>query len=241
MGAKIYLDFLASRDGRIQQDILYKAIAARLPKQHSLRVFDAACGSGWLAGRLAENFAQISACDSSQSLLAAAAAAWPLLEFKMADIEQPLPYPPAYFDVVILNMAAPDLNNLSAVFINLSYVTKPGGRLIITVPNPELAYPAAVWKRSWLDVLVGRKPKLAKKAPPKSGSLIKREFVPKSLRLNSYYYSLDDYLAAAKSAGFHHKFAQQLRSASDSPNFDLAYRLCRHPLLLLLEFEKSFQ
>lgn len=241
MGAKIYQEFLASRDGLIQQNVLYTAIVKLLPENRNLKILDAACGTGWLAGRLAENFTQISACDCSKELLAAATAAWPRLEFKIADLEQPLPYPSNYFDFVILNMAAPDLKNLSAAFANLSRITKPGGRLIVTAPNPELTYPAAVWKRSWLDILLFRKPKLIKKIPPKSGNLIQREFVPKSLRLDSYYYSLDDYMKAANNAGFSRKLTQQLRSESDSPDFDLAYRLYRYPLLLLLEFEKSVQ
>ena len=241
LGAKIYLEFLASQDGLIQQNVLYKAVADRLPQDRNLKILDAACGTGWLAGRLAESFGQVSGCDSSQELLSSAKTIWPRLEFQTADLEQPLPYPSDCFDFVILNMAAPDMKNLSAAFANLSCITKPGGRLIVTAPNPELTYPAAVWKRSWLDILLFRKPKLIKKMPPKSGSLIQREFIPKSLRLDSYYYSLDDYMKAANNAGFSRKLTQQLRSESDSPDFDLAYRLYRHPLLLLLEFEKSVQ
>src|SRR5581483_6961039 len=174
-GALKYLEFLDSPNGKIQQKILTDAIRARLGTNHRLSVLDAACGPGWLAADLKKDYGDVSACDASKFFIDYARVNFPQIDFKIADLGKPLPYPKK-FDAVILNMSAPDLENLPGGIKNLSALMKIGGKLIMSAPNPKYSYPAAVWKRSWLDVLLRRKEKLVFKNPPKSGSKIKREF-----------------------------------------------------------------
>ena len=236
--AQKYLDFLNSQNGQIQQKVLLGAISSRLPKNRELRVLDAACGPGWLSGELKKVYDVVAACDASEFFIQFSQSHYPGINFKFTTLDKPLPYQNNFFDIVILNMAAPDLNNLANVFKNLELVLKPSGKLIMTIPNPEFSYPAAEWKKSLLDVLLGRKPKLITKTPPLSGKKIQREF-GKNVKIDSYFYSLADYKKAAQAAGFTLKFEQEIKSATDSQEFNLTYQLYRYPLFLLLEFAKE--
>jgi SAM-dependent methyltransferase len=234
--AQKYLDFLNSVNGQIQQQVLFYAIRYRLPDNKAISILDAGCGQGWLTGVLKKDFVHLKACDASEFLIRSAKITYPRTEFIVAPLDKPLPYPERSFDFVILNMAAPDLENLSLAFRNLSAVIKPGGKLIMTVPNPKYTYPVAEWKRSLADFLLRRKPTLKIKIPPASGTKIQREF-GKS-KIYSYFYTLDDYINAATASGFSFATRDDIRSNTDSPNFDLNYQLFRYPLFQLLEFKK---
>jgi SAM-dependent methyltransferase len=233
-----YLEFLSSKNGKIQQEVLLKAILLRLPKNPDITVLDAGCGPGWLAGELKKTFHNIQACDASEFFIQVAKAEQPNIDFKLASLDNPLPYPQESFDWAVMNMVGPDLNNLEAAFKNVTAVLKPGAKLLMTIPNPKYTYPAAEWKRDWYDVLLMRKPKLKIKMPPLPGSQIQREFGQGGL-IKSYYYGLDNYLKAAAQAGLRPTDTVEIRSPEDSANFNLTYQLYRYPLLLLLEFQKS--
>lgn len=233
-----YLDFLNSKNGEIQKAVLFKAINSRLPKGHKIKILDAACGNGWLSGMLKKEHFHVDAFDASEFFIQFAKSFHKDINFKVADIEKPLPYQKHAYNVVILNMVGPDIKSLRAAFKNLSLVLKPGGKLIMTIPNPKFTYPAAVWKRGILGFLLLQKPQLKLKTPPLAGEKIKREF-GKNLKIDSYYYTLDSYIQNAHSAGLQLKENFAITSKTDSPDFDLNYQLFRYPLLLLLEFEKT--
>lgn len=234
-----YLDFLNSKNGQIQQAVLWEAFKKHLPQTAGAVILDAACGGGWLSGRLKKYYKNLAACDSSEFLINFAKTNFSGINFKVADIEKPLPYRPGVFDAVILNMAAPDLTNLEAAMKNLSIVLKHGGKLFMTVPNPPLTYPAAVWKRGILGFLLGQKPKLKIKKSPLSGP-VKREFGD-NIFINSHYYKLADYILAAQKSGLEVKLEEAVKPLHDSNEFDLNYQLFRYPLLLLLVLEKTSQ
>ncbi len=236
--AQQYLDFLNSKNGQIQQKVLFEALRPRLANNPSSTILDAGCGPGWLTGMIKKEFNNVQACDASPVLIDFAKKHYFGIDFKIASLDQPLAYSPDCFDCVILNMVAPDLSDLSTTFKNLSAVLKPDGKLLMTIPNPQYTYPAAEWKRNIFDVLLGRKPKLQFKNPPIGGSKIEREFA-KGIRINSHYYTLDDYLKAANSARLNLISQNEIRSKLDSRDFDLNYQLYRFPILLLLEFVKN--
>jgi len=106
----------------------------------------------------------------------------------------------------------------------------------MTIPNPGLTYPAAVWKRSFMDILLRRKPKLKMRKAPKGGETIEREFG--DCKISSHFYPLSDYVTAASKSNIKLKANIEIKSQTDSQDFDLRYQLFRYPLLLLLEFEK---
>ena len=135
-------------------------------------------------------------------------------------------------------MAAPDVNNLEAMFKNIFSVLKPAGQLILTIPNPYYTYPVGVWKRSLLDFLLMRKPKLCIRSDYNQKQNIVREFNNNKTKINSNFYPLSEYITKARGTGFTLVDMEELRSKTDSKYFDLNYQLYRYPLLLLLEFAK---
>lgn len=235
--AKIYLDFLNSTNGQIQKNLLLEAIYPLLPQNKAAKILDAGCGNGWLAGMLKNKFSNILGCDSSKFLIGEAQKNYPTIEFKVADLQKALPYPEFSFDSAILNMAGPDIDNLPEAFKNINKILKPFGELLMTIPNPEYSYPAAVWKRSLVDRLFFRKPKLLLKKNTVKTKKITREF-GKGKKIDSNYYSLKTYLQSAQLAGFQIAKKQEIKSLIDSKHFDLNYQLFRYPLLLILKFQK---
>ena len=195
-----YLDFLNSTNGQIQQKVLLNAIRPKLGNNYLQIILDAACGSGWLAGALKKDYKHIEACDASDFLIKFAKVNHPGVNFKTATLNKPLPYEKNVFDVAVLNMAAPDLEDLGGALKNVADVIKSGGSLLMTVPNPIYTYPAAEWKRSWTDVLLGKKPTLRILSLVASGQKVQREFGA-SGKITSYYYTLPTYIEAAKKAG----------------------------------------
>lgn len=233
-----YLDFLNSKNGKIQQDTLVKAIIPRLPQSRQALILETGCGPGWLAYALSQQYANIQACDASELFINFARIHYKNIKFNVADLEKPLPYVKESFDAVVANMVLPDIKNLPETFKNITAAIKPEGKIIATVPNPKLTYPAAEWKRTWLDFLLFKKPSLQIKAAPKSGTAILREF-GNGVKIGSFYHTLDDYEKSAATAGLKLEKISEIKSAQDSQNFDLTYQLFRYPLFLVLEFKKT--
>lgn len=236
--ARKYLEFLSSKNGRLQQKYLYQGLKPLLPKNPDAAILDAACGPGWLLAMLAPNHKNLAGFDASPFLLEMAKKAAPGAKLKITDITRETPFAENSFDCIVLNMAAPDLKNINTAFLNLQAMLKSQGRLLVTLPNPNLTYPMAIWKRGILGRLLGKKPELKfTHAKPGAGQIITREFGKN--KITSFYYSLNDYHQAALGARLKEKSLVELRSQTDSPDFDLTYQLFRYPLLLVLEFEKT--
>lgn len=235
--AQKYLKFLESKNGKIQQSVLIDALLNALPQNRQQKILDACCGSGWLTSRLLQDFPETSGFDSSKELIAFAQKKYPNINFSIADAANNLPYEKDFFDVVILNMAAPDLENLHQSFQNLSAILKNNGRFTMTIPNPYYTYPVAVWKRSFADFIQFKKPSLKIQLPYFQAQAIEREF-GKGNKISSHFYPLSSYLNAAKDAGLKLKEIKEIKSVIDSQKFDLQYQLYRYPLILLVEFTK---
>lgn len=233
---KAYLAFLNSENGLIQQRVLSKAVLKNLPQNPEAKILDAACGSGWLTETIFQSHKNTQGIDISESLINYASKSYHGINFSIADLQKPIQLPSNYFDCVILNMASTDLDNLKAAYNNLFGITKPGGELLVTIPNPKYAFPVGIWKRSWLDILLGKKPKLIVRQAPTNK---KTPLTSWSHEITtSYYYTLEEQLQAVSASGFKLNKIEELRSEIDSPNFNLQYILYRYPTLLLLKFVK---
>jgi SAM-dependent methyltransferase len=235
-GSENYLNFLNSENGQIQQEVLYNAILKHLSANKSQQILDAACGPGWLTKKLSLTFINAQGCDASDILINYAKKNYKGLEFKIANLEQSLPYEDNSFDSIILNMAAPDIENLVAAYKNLGAKLKNGGQLIVTVPNPYYTSPVGEWKRNFLDIILGKKPKLKLK-PYFGPKKIQREF-NEGEKINSFYHTLPEYIDNARSAGLTLVYTEEIKSSVDDKKFSLKYALYRYPLFLLLEFTK---
>ncbi|MCX6796995.1 MAG: class I SAM-dependent methyltransferase [Candidatus Doudnabacteria bacterium] len=235
--AQFYLDFLNSENGLIQQNFLWEAILPFLSKNENIKILDAACGSGWLTFKLSTLYKNIQGCDISLPLITFAQKQYPRIAFFQADLAAGLPdFEDNFFDSIILNMAAPDLNDLAKAFKNLSEKLKINGNLILTIPNPCYTYPVAEWKKGLMGFLLGRKPKLKIKMPYISQKNIRREF--SGQKIVSNFYVLEDYLSTANKNNLQLCGIKEIQSNQDSLKFDLQYQLFRYPLLLLLVFKK---
>ncbi len=232
-----YLDYLESADGQTQRQILGDAILGQLPKNPRLRVLDAGCGSGWLTEELSKKFAQVQGCDSSDFLLHQAKTAHPELNLAKADLNTELPYPDEYFDIIVANMVASDVENLEKLYRNFSRIVKPGGQLVITIPNPAYAFPVGVWKRGLLGWILRQKPKLRVRPWHK--------FIGKNLSwkdsFSSHFYSLTDQIKNARAQAFTLADFSELRSEIDSKEFNLQYQLFRFPLFVMMSFVKRIE
>ncbi len=230
-----YLDYLDSPDGKTQREILGDGIMGSLPDNRSLRVLDAACGSAWLTSELAKRFEQVQGFDNSEFLLHQGKQAHPELNLAKADLTGDLPYPDAYFDVVVLNMAVTDVEDLDKLYTNLSRILKPGGTLITTTPNPSYAFPVGVWKRGLLGWMFRRKPKLKVRPWSKFRNGKKLSW---NNTFSHYFYPLSTQIQKAKRAGFALAQLNELWSNTDSDEFNLRYQLFRYPLFVVLTFIK---
>jgi SAM-dependent methyltransferase len=230
-----YTDFLASKNGQIQKQVLLKAILHRLPQNEKLTILDAACGSGWLAFELYKHGYKAFGCDQSENYITQAKEMYPEIDFATADIAQTLPYQAESFDAIILNMAAQDLESQPAAFQNLRALLRPQGRLITTIANPYYAFPIGVWKRGWTNLFLGKKPELKTMA---SYNLLaeKKDRTVAYPHLRSQFYPLSEILNNFLNAGLRLNYFQDLKTDQDDPQFSLQYQLYRFPLILLLEF-----
>lgn len=235
--AAAFRQFLNSEDGRIQQEVLHSHILSALPESPKV-ILDAACGQGWLADKLSSQFPQVEAFDSSAALINQAKQNYPQLNFQVADATQTLPYQNHNFDVVILNMAAHDLSDLSAALTNLHRVLKPQGRFIMTIANPYYGFPVGVWKRGLWGRLLHKIPQL-KLRPYHHLAKQKGQLHQWGGQLSSYFYPLSEYINQTLAKGFTLHSFRDIDSATDSHKYDARYRLHRWPMILLLAFEKS--
>jgi len=102
-----------------------------------LRVLDAGCGSGAHAAALVERGAIVSGCDLSEGLLEIARQRLgdrvPLVR---ADLNAPLPYDDAQFDMVVSALALHYLEDWTTPLAQFRRVLKPGGRLVFSTHHP---------------------------------------------------------------------------------------------------------
>lgn len=248
--ASAFSDFLESDNGRIQKQLLYENILPYLLNDKTARILDAACGEGWLSARLNQDgFANVAGFDSSSPLIEQARKTHSgsenkpenkpenKIDFQIADAAGQLPYDAASHDVVILNMAAHDLDDLPASFQNMHGLLKPNGKFIMTIANPYYGFPVGVWKRGIWGRLTGKKPHL--KVRPyhefrrQGGKLFNWKGA-----LSSYFYPMSEYINHALGAGFTLTEMKDLGMETDSDQFDVQHQLHRFPIVVLLAFEK---
>jgi SAM-dependent methyltransferase len=237
--ADAFAEFIESEDGKIQRQVLYDNIVPYLANPQA-RILDAACGQGWLAAKLSDQFAHIEAFDSSRGLIAKAKQLYPKINFQVADATTDLPYADNEFDAVILNMAAHDMNDLVGAFKNLHRALKPGGTFIMTMANPYYSFPVGVWKRGLIGRLLNKKPHL-KVRPYHSFARQAGKLHQWDGNMSSYFHPLSEYITQALAAGFSLRAFRDLQLDHDSPSYNAQYRLYRFPIILLLAFEKSVE
>ena len=116
-----------------------EALLQRLPLPS--RVLDAGTGTGRWALRLAAGGSEVTGIDASLPMLELARqkaerAGLPL-HFEVGDLQQTLPFPDCYFDLVLCALALCHVPDLRGPIGEMARVTAPGGHLLITDFHPQ--------------------------------------------------------------------------------------------------------
>ncbi len=238
--AQQFIEFLESPNGVIQKQILLETLEPHLPRATNSKILDAACGTGWLAGKLSKTYPSLEAFDSSSALIDHARKEFPNINFQILDAGNTLPYADNTFDTVVLSMASHDLENQPKSFANLFRILKPEGTLIVTLANPYYSFPVGMWKRGIFRALLGKKPRLKLRPYNFFRNLQDRAFRWNS-RLTSRFYPLSEQINNLLGAGFALTHMEDLVSRTDSPAFNATYQLHRFPTILLLKFKKPLE
>lgn len=99
-------------------------------------VLDVGTGTGTVAALAAGRGARVTAVDAEPSMVVATAARLPEADVRQA-ILPVLPFPDATFDAVVANFVINHVGDPAAAVAELRRVTRPGGRVAVTVwPHP---------------------------------------------------------------------------------------------------------
>jgi ubiquinone/menaquinone biosynthesis C-methylase UbiE len=149
--AQVFAD-LPVREGELSWPSTYAALAAALPTDGSMhRVFDLACGDGYLLGLLAQRLgpsAALTGLDMSPGELAAARERLGERAVLLQGRAQALPLSDASQDAVSCHLALMLMHDLDTVMAQLHRVLRPGGQLLVLVGARQQAQsPAlALWR-----------------------------------------------------------------------------------------------
>ncbi|WP_433603954.1 class I SAM-dependent methyltransferase [Dactylosporangium sp. CA-139114] len=113
-----------------------------------LTLLDAGTGSGTVAALAIARGAKVTAADAEPSMVALAAESVPEADVRLGRLPD-LPFADAAFDAVVANFVVNHVPDPAAAVADLARVTKPGGRVAITVwPRP-----APPLQQLWNDIL----------------------------------------------------------------------------------------
>ena len=103
-----------------------------------LRVLDAGCGEGYLSRILAGRGARVTGIDISTRLIELAREKDPenSIEYRVADLSEPLPEYEEFFDATASRLVLNDVADYRGFVATLAAVLKPGARLVVALNNP---------------------------------------------------------------------------------------------------------
>lgn len=99
-------------------------------------ILDLGCGPGMHAKKLSEKGAKIKGIDISEKLIEIAKKEAPNIEFKLADIENKLPYKDSEFDIVFSSLVLGHLERWDGILAEINRVLKKGGIFVFSIYNP---------------------------------------------------------------------------------------------------------
>jgi 2-polyprenyl-3-methyl-5-hydroxy-6-metoxy-1,4-benzoquinol methylase len=101
-------------------------------------VLDAGCGDGYLARVLAARGGQVTGIDLAPRLIQLGRSKNPDgdIDYRVADLSQPLPDDAGRFDAVVSYLVLNDVRDYRGFIATLAAVLRPGGRLVLAINNP---------------------------------------------------------------------------------------------------------
>lgn len=196
---------------------------------NDLTVLDAGCGEGFVSRQLAERGANVVGVDVAPRFIELAKeheSAEGIL-YRAHNLSEPLPEYEEHFDVVVSNLVLNDVPDYRGFAATLSFVTKPEGRLVLSLTNP---YSAVMRQKvnSYFD----------------SGFATKYDWA--DVEIYHYHRMTSEYIAAFCDAGCLlrnlHDLQITAEMASHLPEISLAQPWAemypRFPFFIVLEFIK---
>jgi ubiquinone/menaquinone biosynthesis C-methylase UbiE len=113
------------------------AVLALLGDVAGARVLDAGCGPGFYAEELLARGATVVAIDVSEAMLSLARRRLgDRAEIRHADLDEPLPFEDAYFDLVVCPLVIHYVLNRTAALREFFRVLRPGGHAVLSTQHP---------------------------------------------------------------------------------------------------------
>ena len=125
------------RDGPAGDPLLLRLLEL-LGEVSGRRVLDAACGDGYLARALADRGAVVTGIDLGPRLIELARRRDPAgrIDYRVADLSEPVSGESASFDAVASLLALNDVDDYRGFIAGMANLLKPGGRLVVAFNNP---------------------------------------------------------------------------------------------------------
>lgn len=152
-------------------------------------MLDAGCGEGFLARILAARGAHVTGIDLSPRLLQVARGkdSGHSIDFRQADLSQPLPELAEHFDVIASYLVLDDVRDYRGFAATMARSAKPGARVVMALNSP-FAY--VLRKHIATNYFA-------------SGDSYPSGLARSGIRVRFYYRTLSDYLDAFVAAGLH--------------------------------------
>ncbi len=192
-----------------------------------LTVLDAGCGEGIIARLLAERGAKVIAIDVSPRLVEMAKAQdlQNRVTYQVHDLSRSLPQYAQTFDVIVSNLVLNDVPDYRGFAATLGSMTKPGGRLVLSLNNP---YSALMREKvqNYFD----------------SGKAVLYSMAKEGVKVFFYHRTMEEYVTAFRDAGLllrslaDVQMTEEMAARGSIPSQGIFNQ--RFPFFVVLEFIK---
>ncbi len=204
---------------------LLPRMLALLGNLDGLAVLDAGCGEGYLSRVLSSRGAKVTGIDVSPRLVRMAREKDPggAIEYRVADLSEPLPDEEGRFDAVASRLALNDVRDHEGFIATLAAALKPGGRMVLAMNNPY-SYVVRKHVSDYFET---------------GGTHLYRGMAQQGVGVRFYHRTLEEYLDAFLAEGLRLTKLVDVPRVASNPNMDtLLPEGYRFPFLMILAFTK---
>lgn len=215
-------DALIARGDFFRTQLLDAAFTDLVGDVSSRRILDAGCGQGYLAARLSESGATVTAIDGSDKLIACAKKRFPespSLRFTVSNLKDPLPYGNGSFDGVVAHMVLMDFDPIGSALSEFSRILHPEGFFAFSILHPFFV--AGKTEKSLTERILYKLPHLA--LSRYHTPFMKPWRIPGTAHdTDVYHRPLEYYMRSLRDASFHIEDIKEpvfdMRSLSEKSN-----------------------
>jgi uncharacterized protein (DUF1330 family)/ubiquinone/menaquinone biosynthesis C-methylase UbiE len=150
-GAEAFEDFVESGKDYFRHAFHGPALLDACTPVDGLDVLDLGCGQGYFCRQLARRGARVTGVDLSEELIGYALAhegEEPLgVQYHVMSASEIAPHWQDAYDLVTGCMSIHDMADVTGVLQGASYVLRPGGRMVSSIPHPCTNTPYRQWER----------------------------------------------------------------------------------------------